>query len=132
MRSDSLSLINSDLTNEDNEKFVFGVKDGVRGFFTNPSRADDCFVPFIKECTQFELIHAHPYGNFNYTVPEDKGGLYLIVVYNSSVSSVSDNLLNIGVVYISTYMAFNVKPGDILDVTLSSPTKGSIDVFRIF
>ena len=38
--------LNTNLTNENNEKFIFGVKDGVRGFYTNPSRADDCFVPF--------------------------------------------------------------------------------------
>ena len=37
---------NQSLTNENNESFNFGVKDGVRGFFTNPSRADDSFVPF--------------------------------------------------------------------------------------
>ena len=38
--------LNSNLTNESDEQFVFGVKDGVRGFYTNPSRADDCFIPF--------------------------------------------------------------------------------------
>ena len=32
--------------NENSEIFNFGVKDGVRGFFTNPSRADDSFIPF--------------------------------------------------------------------------------------
>lgn len=36
------------LTNENNESFNFGVKDGVRGFYTDPSRADDCFIPFSK------------------------------------------------------------------------------------
>ena len=43
--------LNSDvmnmLTNENNETFNFGVKNGVRGFFTDPSRADDSFIPFI-------------------------------------------------------------------------------------
>lgn len=39
-------ILNDSLTNENNESFNFGVKDGVRGFFTNPSRADDSFVPF--------------------------------------------------------------------------------------
>ncbi len=29
-----------------NESFNFGSLNGVRGFFTNPSRADDSFVPF--------------------------------------------------------------------------------------
>ena len=40
------SELNNSLTNEDNEKFIFGVKDGVRGFYTDPSKADDSFVPF--------------------------------------------------------------------------------------
>ena len=34
------------MKNENNESFNFGVKDGVRGYYTNPSRADDSFVPF--------------------------------------------------------------------------------------
>ena len=43
------------LTNEDNESFNFGVKDGVRGFFTDPSRADDSFVPFSSG--YFEIVN---------------------------------------------------------------------------
>lgn len=42
---------NSSLTNEDAETFNFGVKDGVRGFYTNPSRADDSFIPFKNNFT---------------------------------------------------------------------------------
>lgn len=41
-----MDSINSNITNENNETFNFGVLNGVRGFFTNPSRADDSFVPF--------------------------------------------------------------------------------------
>lgn len=35
------------LTAEDNTTFNYGVKDGVRGFYTDPSRADDSFIPFL-------------------------------------------------------------------------------------
>ena len=39
--------INSGLSDiATSESFNYGVLDGVRGFYTNPSRADDCFVPF--------------------------------------------------------------------------------------
>lgn len=38
--------VNQSLTNENSETFNFGIKDGVRGYFTNPSRADDSFIPF--------------------------------------------------------------------------------------
>lgn len=44
--NNKIEELNSSLTNENSETFNFGVKDGVRGFFTNPSRADDSFVPF--------------------------------------------------------------------------------------
>lgn len=39
----------SSLKNENNESFNFGVKDGVRGFYTDPARADDSFVPFKSD-----------------------------------------------------------------------------------
>lgn len=48
-------MINYNLTNEDNENFVFGVKDGVRGFYTNPSRADDSFIPFSSNFSELVL-----------------------------------------------------------------------------
>lgn len=44
--NEEVNQLNRKLTNENAETFNFGVKDGVRGFYTNPSRADDCFVPF--------------------------------------------------------------------------------------
>ena len=43
----ALDEINSSLKDSNtNESFNFGSLNGVRGFFTNPSRADDSFVPF--------------------------------------------------------------------------------------
>lgn len=39
--------INSSLTDANtSESFNYGIKDGVRGFYTSPSRADDSFIPF--------------------------------------------------------------------------------------
>lgn len=43
--------VNQSLTNENSETFNFGVKDGVRGFYTDPARADDSFVPFKQKKT---------------------------------------------------------------------------------
>lgn len=45
----ALAEVNSSLKNENNESFNFGVKDGVRGFYTDPARADDSFVPFKSD-----------------------------------------------------------------------------------
>lgn len=53
---DGLEQINDSLTNENAETFNFGVKDGVRGFYTSPSKADDSFVPFNSGLTAVEHI----------------------------------------------------------------------------
>lgn len=57
------------LVNENSESFNFGVLNGVRGFFTNPSRADDSFIPFKSA---FELLLSETASNQDYitvTVP---------------------------------------------------------------
>ena len=54
--SDNIASNTQKLTNEDNESFNFGVLNGVRGFFTNPSRADDSFIPFSKELVFSNII----------------------------------------------------------------------------
>lgn len=50
------SELNNRLTNESSETFNFGIKDGVRGFYTNPSRADDSFIPFKSEDAKTQLL----------------------------------------------------------------------------
>lgn len=42
----ALKQVDDSLVNENSESFNFGYLNGVRGFYTNPSRADDCFIPF--------------------------------------------------------------------------------------
>ena len=76
------------LTNEDGETFNFGVKDGVRGFFTNPSRADDSFVPFSSFSASYEVLYqkasysGESYSG-TYTVAEDCN--LLIVTYAGGI-----------------------------------------------
>ena len=56
MINNNLKLKHYDsLVNEYNESFNFGVKDGVRGFFTDPSRADDSFIPFKSKLTCIKI-----------------------------------------------------------------------------
>ena len=63
-------FINSSLQDSNtNESFNFGSLNGVRGFFTNPSKADDSFVPFSKSfisINQFKssMISTHYYVGF--------------------------------------------------------------------
>lgn len=65
---DALALkeVNSSLVNENSESFNFGVKDGVRGFFTNPSRADDSFIPFKKNLSPFSCPFKFYLSNYSY------------------------------------------------------------------
>ena len=87
----ALKEVNSSLTNENAETFNFGVKDGVRGFYTNPSRADDSFVPFnnfpIKEIIQPILL-----GNGGtVTLIKEDGTYYVDVHADYSVSDYFSN-----------------------------------------
>lgn len=62
--------VNSSLQDSNtSESFNFGSLNGVRGFFTNPSKADDSFVPFSKSfisINQFKssMISTHYYVGF--------------------------------------------------------------------
>lgn len=88
--------INSSLTNENSETFNFGVKDGVRGFFTNPSRADDSFIPFsTMSLLDFQSRFSGD-ASFTYSVPTNKSKLMLIFVggsynYSSTISTTKGN-----------------------------------------
>ena len=53
--NESVDELNESLTNENAETFNFGFLNGVRGFFTNPSRADDSFIPFNSNKIAFEI-----------------------------------------------------------------------------
>lgn len=64
---EELSKVSNRLTNENSETFNFGVKDGVRGFFTDPSRADDSFIPFKSG---LEFIGAVSTANTSYASNE--------------------------------------------------------------
>lgn len=76
------------LTNENEETFNFGVKDGVRGFYTNPSRGDDTFIPFsslsdkvLNAATEILLTYKNTLTTSEeYTIEED--GDYLVNLGN--------------------------------------------------
>ena len=75
------------MKNENNESFNFGVKDGVRGFFTNPSRADDSFVPFKRVPKIIEFLIDFP-GDYAMTVTLD-----ISPFYNDYKNITVDNIL---------------------------------------
>ena len=87
-----ITFLNDSLVNEDNETFNFGIKDGVRGFYTNPSRADDSFVPFISN-TKLMLLGTGTRFNISDIVGTKNLGKYtvddfiMIPDFTSSVTS---------------------------------------------
>ena len=95
LTGDAFRSMSANLTNENNETFVYGCKNGVRGFYTNPSRADDSFIPFnsIKEMTDKRKYYAsQDSGNrvLTYEIPENKPGfLFLWEDYISTEANTS-------------------------------------------
>ena len=88
--------LDNHLTNENNESFNFGYKDGVRGFFTNPSRADDSFIPF-KSVPTFVIAGGYRFNQKPYTFTES--GTYLVIsidfysaTYTSAPIEYSENV----------------------------------------
>ena len=68
------SLIDSNTS----ETFNFGSLNGVRGFFTNPSRADDSFIPF-KSGANYVFFDESKYGQTNsYTFNQIPDKAYLM------------------------------------------------------
>ena len=88
------SSLQAKLTNENSETFNFGVLNGVRGFFTNPSRADDCFIPFnsIKKVNMDSLGNKELFlgfkANFVFIFWESKPTICAFYLRNKSSNTV--------------------------------------------
>lgn len=90
--------LNSSLQNENNESFNFGYLNGVRGFFTNPSRADDSFIPFSSVPKEILFVHSQRGLSFNgianslnktsFGTPSTLIGNYIKCVLNNSLFNV--------------------------------------------
>lgn len=82
--------LNNSLTNENTETFNFGVLNGVRGFFTNPSRADDSFIPFnnIEEIYYpTSILEA-----FNKNISLKKGNTYTLLIHTAAKGNGMNNI----------------------------------------
>ena len=83
--------LNSSLTNENSETFNFGVLNGVRGFFTNPSRADDSFIPFsgIEEI----FFNTSILEQFDKSMSLKKGVTYELYIHTACNGNDSNNVV---------------------------------------
>ena len=82
--------LSSSLTNENSETFNFGVLNGVRGFFTNPSRADDSFIPFsgIEEI----FFNTSFLEQFDKSMSLKKGVTYELYIHTACNANGSNNV----------------------------------------
>ena len=92
----AVNELNSSLQDSNtSESFNFGVKNGVYGFYTDPARADDSFIPFsgsgtIKIGYQYQVcVRYHLNGSWNNYMPEQSiiKGTITIVLENGVVKS---------------------------------------------
>ena len=124
--------VTQNLTNEDNEQFIFGIKDGVRGFYTDPSKADDSFVPFKGdlEVVSWYKDRSEPSINKTHTVPDGVSfAIVMCFVNNSSFHNWDTNKFKLngkdvsGLRKISgawSYTILQCKPGDTIEVGLAA------------
>ena len=86
--------MDSSLTNEDAETFNFGYLNGVRGFFTNPSRADDSFIPFSSGVVFTVSGNTNPSARLANIDVSKKKTIKVNIAYNSG-SNLSKQWLDI-------------------------------------
>lgn len=119
--------INSSLKDSTSgESFNFGSLNGVRGFFTNPSKADDSFVPFRQKINSVSTILAT--GNivnqngvtYNKTITFSKKGIAYISVMNAQVYGtryITIKLNGTQIAYKTNIeMAVDVNANDVLNI----------------
>ena len=75
------------------ESFNFGVKDGVRGFYTDPAKADDSFVPFRRGISELSLYGTSTSYAENQQVTIPNNGIKTVTVSSksSTISAVKIN-----------------------------------------
>lgn len=119
--------VNSSLNDSSSgESFNFGSLNGVRGFFTNPSKADDSFVPFRQKINSVSTILAT--GNivnqngvtYNKTITFSKKGIAYISVMNAQAYGtryITIKLNGTQIAYKTNIeMAVDVNANDVLNI----------------
>ena len=123
--------VNSSLTDSDtSESFNFGSLNGVRGFFTNPSKADDSFIPF-KSVPELEQLTVKS-NERNKTVI-NANGYSNILIFDYATQWTFSSVNNGNIVFIHKFSCFSSDgsgAGNASLVLLSNVTLDSITVTR--
>ena len=106
------SVNNRLVDNATSESFNYGVKNGVRGFYTDPSRADDSFVPFKGMPKVIGYLSMAINVEKSFTADNDYD--YMVIITAATPSKTTVKINN------------NVIDATKVPLTNESPTKGYI------
>ncbi len=121
-------LLNNNLTFPDGTKFYPDIKDGERGYNTDPARGADTFVPFNKGNKKYIRSVALGMSYLSHTFP-DSGGYILLTQLSANYGHNSRLIvyLNNNIIYDESItngstidlISITVKQGDVLKIAQS-------------
>ena len=132
---DSVYELNSSLKDSNSgESFNFGSLNGVRGFFTNPSKADDSFVPFKSGVNLRKVTDNYITGGQSYKFTKDYDFILIVwVIFPITVTTNAELLFSLQTnnQYPSIKLYKNIKAGDVITQIENSPAPEGFMVFEV-
>lgn len=116
------------------ESFNFGSLNGVRGFFTNPSKADDSFIPFKSGVNLSAVTNGYIAEGQSYTFTKDYDFILIVwVIYPITVTTDAELLFSFQTnnQYPSIELYKNIKTGDAITQVSASPAPEGFMIFEI-
>lgn len=116
------------------ESFNFGSLNGVRGFFTNPSKADDSFIPFKSGVNLRKVTDNYITGGQSYKFTKDYDFILIVwVIFPITVTTNAELLFSLQTnnQYPSIKLYKNIKAGDVITQIENSPAPEGFMVFEV-
>ena len=116
------------------ESFNFGSLNGVRGFFTDPSKADDSFVPFKSGANLRKVTNGYITSGTSYKFTEDYDFILIVwVIYPITVTTDAELLFSLQTnnQYPSIELYKNIKAGDVVTQIENSPAPEGFMIFEV-
>ena len=134
-------MLNSSLQDSNtSESFNFGSLNGVRGFFTDPSKADDSFIPFksgINSNIIYDSGSIARNATQKYTFTDNYDLILIMFVLPGgeiTVTTEAEKLLeynNAGTQLVNAYLYKNIKANDSISVYRSSVAPAGFVILNI-
>lgn len=90
----AIDELSSNLVNEDGEQFIYGILDGKRGLYTDPSRGADSFIPFKSDLSTANEIISNMSNVLNGLTPHKSYLVNITAIANSNVVIAIENATN--------------------------------------